>query len=61
MTKREDGQSQSQEKIASKSGHFTAYYMMGHGSTTAVADATTHRADRKSFSLNAQAERCANT
>ncbi|MGY0576194.1 hypothetical protein ACTGJ9_038610 [Bradyrhizobium sp. RDM12] len=61
MTKREKGKvTRKNGKIASKSGHFTTYYMMAHGSTTVVADATTHRAGRKSLSLNAQADRCVN-
>ncbi|TYO63354.1 hypothetical protein FXV83_27775 [Bradyrhizobium hipponense] len=48
ITKREKGNvTRKNGKIASKSGHFTTYYMMAHHSTAAVADATTYTAGRK--------------
>jgi hypothetical protein len=50
ITKREKGNvTRKNGKIASKSGHFTTYYMMAHDSTTAVADATTDTVRRKPY------------
>lgn len=50
ITKREKGSvTRKNGKIASKSGHFTTYYMMAHHLTTAVADATTDTVGRKPY------------
>ncbi|UPJ68485.1 hypothetical protein [Bradyrhizobium sp. 191] len=50
ITKREKGNvTRKKGKIASKSGHFTTYYMIAHDSTKAIADATTDTGSRKPY------------